>query len=242
MKAPIADTLPLDNSEKEEQYVHAVYNEIATHFSDTRFKPWPVIDKYIRSLPSGSVGADIGCGNGKYLGVRTGDIFMMGTDRSESLVEICRERRYECMVSDGLDLPYRNGAFDFAISIAVIHHFSSVDRRVQAARELLRIVWPGGTVLVFAWALEQSGRRKFDPNTQDVLVPWVVPGFRGAKGTDDNVGNSVEGQRDKVYHRYYHLFREGELVALFEQAGGCSVVESGYDKDNWYVIVRKGHE
>ncbi|KAJ2007828.1 tRNA methyltransferase, has a role in tRNA modification [Coemansia thaxteri] len=229
MKEPLADTLELSEADKEEQYVHAVYNEIATHFSDTRFKPWPVIERYLRALPIGSLGADVGCGNGKYLGVRTGDIFMMGTDRSESLVDICQQRSYECLVSDGLDLPYREGAFDFAISIAVIHHFSSEERRRAAIKELLRIIRPGGTVLVFVWALEQNGRRKFSESTQDVLVPWVIPA--GSK-------NQPTGE-DRIYHRYYHLFREGELPALFEQVGGCAIEEVGYDRDNWYVTARK---
>ncbi|KAI8326062.1 S-adenosyl-L-methionine-dependent methyltransferase [Martensiomyces pterosporus] len=234
MKDPVPDTLQLGEADKEEQYVHSVYNEIASHFSDTRFKPWPVIERYLKGLPSGSIGADVGCGNGKYLGVRTGDVFMMGTDRSESLVDICQQRKFECMVSDGLDLPYRDSAFDFAISIAVIHHFSSPERRLQAAKELLRIIRPGGTVLVFAWALEQNGRRKFDPNMQDVLVPWVVP-----KSRKQGKGDEEEEREDKVYHRYYHLFREGELPALFEGLDRCTILEQGYDKDNWYVIARK---
>ncbi|KAJ2717961.1 tRNA methyltransferase, has a role in tRNA modification [Coemansia sp. Benny D115] len=240
----IADTLALCESDKEAQYVHAVYNEIAGHFSDTRFKPWPVVDRYLRSLDVGSVGIDVGCGNGKYLRVRTGDIFMMGADRSESLVDICRERQLECLVADGLGLPYRSNAFDFAISIAVIHHFSSAERRLQAVSELLRIVRPGGTVLIFAWALEQHGRRKFDPNTQDVLVPWVVPGSRSQSAvmnTDADSGTSTEANpnADKVYHRYYHLFCQGELEDLVSRAGGCVISESGYDKDNWYVIAHK---
>ncbi|KAJ2886945.1 tRNA methyltransferase, has a role in tRNA modification [Coemansia aciculifera] len=227
MREPVADTLQISSTDKEEQYVHAVYNEIAAHFSDTRFKPWPVIERYLLALPVGSLGADIGCGNGKYLGVRTGDIFMMGTDRSSSLVDICRSRNFECLVSDGLDLPYRQGAFDFAISIAVIHHFSSEERRKDAVRELLRVIRPGGTVLVFVWALEQHGKRKFDENTQDVLVPWVVP-----------VGSRAESE-ERVYQRYYHLFREGELPSLFQQVGGNVIEEIGYDRDNWFVIARK---
>ncbi|KAJ2021045.1 tRNA methyltransferase, has a role in tRNA modification [Coemansia sp. S85] len=68
MREPVADTLEISSTAKEEQYVHAVYNEIAAHFSDTRFKPWPVIERYLLALPAGSLGADIGCGNGKYLG------------------------------------------------------------------------------------------------------------------------------------------------------------------------------
>lgn len=31
----------------EEQHVHSVYNEIASHFSMTRYKPWPVIKEFI---------------------------------------------------------------------------------------------------------------------------------------------------------------------------------------------------
>jgi hypothetical protein len=33
--------------------------------------------------------ADVGCGNGKYLGINE-NIFIIGTDRSENLIEICK--------------------------------------------------------------------------------------------------------------------------------------------------------
>ena len=45
---------------KEKEYVHDVYSQIADHFSDTRFKPWPRIAEFLTSLPSGSLVADIG--------------------------------------------------------------------------------------------------------------------------------------------------------------------------------------
>ncbi|KAG0233286.1 tRNA methyltransferase, has a role in tRNA modification [Actinomortierella wolfii] len=64
---------------------------------------------------------------------------------------------------------------DFAISIAVIHHFVSPERRLAAVEEILRIVRPGGRILIFVWALEQSGKRDFDKNVQDVFVPWALP-------------------------------------------------------------------
>ncbi|KAJ1805306.1 tRNA methyltransferase, has a role in tRNA modification [Coemansia sp. RSA 2599] len=217
---PTPDNLGLEEADKEQRYVHSVYNKIATHFSDTRFKPWPVIERFITDLPAGSIGADVGCGNGKYLGLRTGDIFVMGTDHSESLVDICRQRQHKCMVSDGLDLPYIDDAFDFAISIAVIHHFAFQKRREMAARELLRILRPGGRVLVFAWAMEQNGRRKFEQGVQDVLVPWVVPGSRQKDGSE------------RVCQHYYHLFKEGKLPALFQSVGGCAIEQVGYDRDN----------
>lgn len=53
----------------EREYVHQVYEEIAGHFSSTRHTPWPQIVEFLNSLPNGSLVADIGCGNGKYLGI-----------------------------------------------------------------------------------------------------------------------------------------------------------------------------
>ncbi|EMC96134.1 hypothetical protein BAUCODRAFT_33477 [Baudoinia panamericana UAMH 10762] len=64
----------------EEQHVHSVYEQIASHFSSTRYKPWPIIERFLRNLSDGSVGLDVGCGNGKYLAVNR-NIFIIGSDR-----------------------------------------------------------------------------------------------------------------------------------------------------------------
>ena len=53
----------------EKQHVYEVYEKIAPHFSNTRYKPWPKIADFINGQADGSIIADIGCGNGKYLGV-----------------------------------------------------------------------------------------------------------------------------------------------------------------------------
>ena len=53
----------------ERTHVFEVYDKIASHFSDTRHKPWPNVDSFIRSLSPGSILIDVGCGNGKYLGL-----------------------------------------------------------------------------------------------------------------------------------------------------------------------------
>lgn len=56
-------------SQLEQEYVHQVYEEIARHFSSTRHSAWPHIVEFLKALPSGSLVADVGCGNGKYLGI-----------------------------------------------------------------------------------------------------------------------------------------------------------------------------
>uniref|UniRef100_A0A8C5LAS1 tRNA (carboxymethyluridine(34)-5-O)-methyltransferase ALKBH8 n=2 Tax=Jaculus jaculus TaxID=51337 RepID=A0A8C5LAS1_JACJA len=139
----------------EQEHVHQVYEEIAQHFSSTRHSPWPHIVEFLKALPSASIVADIGCGNGKYLGVNK-ELYMIGCDRSQSLVDICRERHCQAFVCDALAVPIRSGSCDACISIAVIHHFATAERRVAALRELVRLLRPGGKALVYVWAMEQE--------------------------------------------------------------------------------------
>jgi tRNA (uracil-5-)-methyltransferase TRM9 len=113
---PISTPPSEDPQAHEEQYVHAVYDKIASHFSSTRYKvhhilssrlkrgisyfsplePWPIIAKFLDSLQPGSIGLDSGTGNGKYLplpGVNLGvglSVWMIGLDRSRNLLEIAK--------------------------------------------------------------------------------------------------------------------------------------------------------
>ena len=50
------------------------------------------------------------------------------------------------------------------ICIAVIHHLSTVSRRLAALKELTRIVRPGGRILISVWALEQNFEKKSRKN------------------------------------------------------------------------------
>nr|OQO17191.1 hypothetical protein B0A51_14499 [Rachicladosporium sp. CCFEE 5018] len=188
----------------EEQHVHSVYEEIAPHFSSTRYKPWPIIESYLKDLPGGSIGLDVGCGNGKYLAVNK-EIFIVGSDSTVS------------------DAPSN---FDFAISIAVIHHLSTPARRIEAVTSILECLKPTGTALLYVWALEQESSRRgwSEGDDQDVMVPWVM---------------RKKGEGERTFQRYYHLYRKGELEGDVVSAGG-DVVESGYEKDNWWVIARRG--
>ncbi|KAI9229562.1 MAG: S-adenosyl-L-methionine-dependent methyltransferase [Piptocephalis tieghemiana] len=230
-------------AQAEASHVQGVYEDIARHFSATRYKPWPVVERFLESLPAGSLGADVGCGNGKYLGVRP-DLMTLGSDRCKGLVRVCRERGFEAAIADNLALPYRPGTFDFCLSIAVIHHFASEERRIAALASLLKLLRPGGKLLVFVWALEQKGKRTFSPDEPDVLVPWVIPSSLNSlvKEKDGDI------PAEKVHQRYYHLFQQGELPALAQKAfgmvhpGSFTLQEEGYDRDNWFIIVERQEE
>lgn len=221
----------------EEKHVHEVYQQIASHFSSTRYKPWPIVKQFLTDLTPGSIGLDVGCGNGKYLPVNQ-DVFIVASDRSENLARIAaRHQPHSAIMADILNLPHPDSFFDFAISIAVVHHLSTRGRRIQAIREILRTLKPatmqapGGKALLYAWALEQkTSRRGWDKgDQQDVMVPWVMK---------DNNPKDSSSDQPKVFHRYYHLYEATELERDINDAGG-RVLESGYEKDNWWAIATR---
>ncbi|XP_050067122.1 alkylated DNA repair protein alkB homolog 8 [Anopheles maculipalpis] len=139
----------------EAQNVHRVYNEIAKHFSDTRHSPWPRVEAFVQSLPAGAVLLDVGCGNGKYLASSERAV-MLGCDRSEGLLQVCVERGFNVLQCDCLAVPFRDESVDACISIAVIHHLATDQRRKQAISEMVRVLRPGGKALMYVWAKNQE--------------------------------------------------------------------------------------
>ncbi|XP_050327686.1 alkylated DNA repair protein alkB homolog 8 [Bactrocera neohumeralis] len=148
----------------EEKNVHSVYDRIAPHFSETRHTPWPRVAEFLRSFQTGSVLLDIGCGNGKYLQCNN-NALTIGCDRSSGLINACLERAkiisedssnlpnaFRC---DCLHVPVRSQTVDGCISIAVIHHLATADRRLAAIREMARLLRPGGRALIYVWAKDQ---------------------------------------------------------------------------------------
>lgn len=151
-------------------------------------------------------------------------------------------------VGDVLSVPFRSESVDVAISIAVIHHLSTDAHRLRALEELVRIIKPGGQVLVYAWAQvlvylervlrqqeqEENSRRKFV--AQDVFVPWTLPkNFQEPQPGED----SSQIPPTTTFQRYCHVYQEGEIDKLFARIPGVIIEESYYDHSNWCVRARK---
>lgn len=255
---------------KEIEFVHDVYNEIAQHFSQTRYKPWPIVSNFLETRKVNSFGVDVGCGNGKYIGINK-KVFILGSDYSTGLIDQAkilheRESFNDIIVADGMNLPHNDSTFDFAISIAVIHHFADEKRRIDAIEEILRVLKPNGQALIYCWALEQEKSRRgyHEGMEQDILVPWVLakktegkknqPKRKGKGNKERDVeGEDLVEQENKekviveqikneekppVKMRFYHLYKKGELSDNCIKAGG-KLVREGYERDNWWAIVEK---
>ncbi|XP_069487702.1 probable tRNA methyltransferase 9B [Ambystoma mexicanum] len=194
---PGCSSMEHEATELEKQHVHRVYESTASYFSDLQSKAWPKVRQFLLDQAPGSLIADIGCGTGKYLAVNS-EVYTVGCDYCGPLVDIARKNEVEVMVCDNLNLPFRDHCFDTIISIGVIHHFSTKQRRIQAVKEMSRVLKPGGQIMLYVWAMEQKNRR-FEK--QDVFVPWNralcsrhpsesgQPGIKGKDGHSTKVHN-----------------------------------------------------
>ncbi|KAG6964433.1 hypothetical protein JG688_00007704 [Phytophthora aleatoria] len=190
-----AETTSLAPTAMEKQYVHEFYETVAAHFSSTRHSPWPRVAQFVASLPNGSVIADLGCGNGKYMKcVDSSQSFVVGGDRSSRLVNICGDRGLDAMVCDALAVQLRSNSCDAALSIAVLHHLSTLGHRLAAVKEVLRVLRVGGRGIVYAWAHEQmkGSRRRFEDGRQDFMVPWNLDKRFAFAGEEDSAVDASE--------------------------------------------------
>ena len=229
----------------ESAHVHKVYEAIAPHFSSTRYKAWPKVAEFVNSQAESSFILDVGCGNGKSLAGVEGGRILMGCDMSEGLLTFAASQGIQCQVCNAVSLPHKPNSFDAVLSIAMLHHLSTPQRRGRALSEMIRVLRPGGCLLVYVWA---AGQKRFlAAGTQDVTVPWTMHDkFKKAKvakntpKAEEEEGTKEQAEeKDEVHDRYYHLFVEGELEDLMKAAGPVTIEKSYYDCDNWCVIAKK---
>lgn len=169
---------------------------------------------------------------------------MLGSDVSVGLARQCTEKGFDVVVGDVMGLPYRDSCCDAAICIAVVHHMSTEARRQRVVAELARVLRRGGRGLVTAWAMEQENPSKTlnkweKIEEEDFFVPWHLPSHRTrAEHQQDQNAQLKKTEQDefRVYKRYYHMFREGELDALVNSVAGARTIHSFFDKSNWCVI------
>jgi ubiquinone/menaquinone biosynthesis C-methylase UbiE len=201
--------------------VRNTYNTIANHFSDTRFKVWTCTREFLNNVSPSSNGLEVGCGNGKNMIYRD-DINMCGIDICDKFVDMCKKKNLNVIQGDMLKLPYNNEQFDFVMSIAVLHHLDSEEKRIQALNEMFRVCKKDGKIFILVWAFEQeeSSKRKF--KSKDEMVSWF--------SRED--GNT--------YYRYYHLYSKDELNEEFQKTrNDFRIIKSFYEMGNWGLIIEK---
>ncbi|HUZ02409.1 MAG TPA: methyltransferase domain-containing protein [Thermomicrobiaceae bacterium] len=122
---------------------------------------------------------DLGCGTGALVaGLGRQGVPVIGVDRSDAMLDVARRRdvgsTHRLVRADASALPFRAHAFDSVVSTFPARFILEVD----VAREIGRVLRPGGVIVVLAgghldrWRWWQAPRR---------LLLWLVYG-RGRDG------------------------------------------------------------
>jgi ubiquinone/menaquinone biosynthesis C-methylase UbiE len=130
------DQADLDEAERQQTF--------AQYFS---IFPW-------ESLPPGAVGADLGCGSGRWaksVAERVGVLHCV--DASPEALAVARATlagrdNCEFHVASVGDLPFDDESMDFAYSLGVLHHVPDTQ---AALRSAVRILKPGAPLLVYLY-------------------------------------------------------------------------------------------
>ena len=180
-----------------------VFNEIAPSWYN--FRHWSRFRRELEPLvPRWREGKllNIGCAHGAdFLPFRQ-SFELYGVDFSAEMLKLAQKyaAKFDFGVSlaaaDVRYLPYAEGTFDRAISVATYHHLEGKEERLKALQELGRVLKPGGEAFITVWNRWQP---KFWLRRREIVVPWRT--------------------RAKRLHRYYYLFSYGELEKLVKRAG-----------------------
>lgn len=203
------------------------WNAIAEQWFHFRQRPFRdldiILENSAESWKKGKI-LDIGCGNARNLLVFANHGFeCFGMDFSGEMLKRAEEFAKKKVFNVKLikawaeKLPYGDNFFDYALSIAVLHHLNKAEQ-AEALNEMRRVLKNGGKAIITVW-------NKFSPKfwkyllKKEILIPWHVKG--------------------KVYQRYYYMFNFFELRSLLRKAGFKILYSSPIFNKNLIFIVEK---
>lgn len=191
-----------------------IFNQIATGWYNFRHRSIfrTELEALARRWRKGRL-LNVGCAHGPDFIPFKKSFELYGVDFSPKMIELARNYadKYKLSVNlleaDARNLPFADNSFDRAIAVATYHHIEDNDERLQALRDLQRVLKPGGEAFITVWNRWQP---RFWLKTKNVLVPWR--------------------SKDKKLYRYYYLFSYRELEGLTRKAGFEVVSSSAESK------------
>jgi ubiquinone/menaquinone biosynthesis C-methylase UbiE len=207
-------------TEKILQETESGYDLIADKFSETRNKKFWSDLEFIRDYAKdGDKILDFGCGNGRLLELFPDkNIKYFGADISGKLIDIAQRKYYSKdikfqKISNSGKLEYEDNFFNVAYSIAVFHHLPGKDIREATAKELFRVLQPGGILVITVWNLWQKKYRK------SIFQNWMkkITGRSELDWNDCYI--SFKDNQGNVFQRYHHAYAKKELRNIFEKVG-----------------------
>ncbi|MBI2043788.1 class I SAM-dependent methyltransferase [Candidatus Pacearchaeota archaeon] len=202
-----------------------IWNSIAQPWKTFRINPIEEVVEFLGDK-KGNV-LDLACGSGKNFTKIKGTIY--GVDFSENMLKYAREFAEKNKINAQLIhaeadlLPFNDDFFDSVIFIAALHCIPEKKKRIEALRELSRVLKPNAEAMITVWDYNQE---KFKDSEKESLISWKY--------------------NKKEYMRYYYLYEKDEFVNLLEKVGFkiVKVMDKDnptglYSKRNIIAIVKK---
>lgn len=164
------------------------YGAAATRYDELRPQDadwWTLFDLLAHQgdLPGKRV-LDVGCGTGRWaeaLAERGSRVW--GVDASQEMVRLARERGVNAKVARAEALPFKEGWFDRALLVLVVH----VLDRPQALAELRRVLVDDGRI-----AIATFDHRHFDDYYLNAYFPSLADIDRARFPTREELGSELE--------------------------------------------------
>lgn len=135
-----------------------------------------------------------------------------------------------------------NGQADAVLCFGFMHHMPGHETRVFALREMLRLLRPGGLLIVSFWQFMKSPKLAAQAES---LHEQAISDLELA-AADLEAGDHLLGwQRVPGVYRYCHSFSEAELDSLPVELSDLAELEERFEADgrtgnlNTYVILRR---
>lgn len=193
------------------------YNLVADKFSQTRGHFWRGLEFVADYVRDGDNILDFGCGNGRLLEI-IGEkkINYIGVDVSRNLIDIAKSEHpgYNFLkIASSGSLAFSTGYFNVVYSIAVFHHIPSRKLRREIAKELCRVMVPGGRIIITVWNLWQP---KYIKN---IFFNWIGKVAGKSKLDWNDCYITFKNNQGEIFKRYHRAFTRKELKKLFNSAG-----------------------
>lgn len=203
-----------------------MYSTFASEFSNTRYKAWPCVVNFLQPIQPTHPQTllEAGCGNGRNLLLAKAQGYITeGFDICPEFVDICTSRGlsvYQSSITTPLQKTY-----DKIICIAVLHHLTTEEDRLQALSNMYNALNPGGELLVTVWSYET------EYNTIKAKCPKAF-----TKGD-----NTVMWKETSP--RFYYIY-DHEMLSVFldnfHKQHPNSSIQTEWEEQNWCVrIVRQ---
>lgn len=115
-----------------------------------------IINFISKTHTEGSTVLEVGCGTGEILNSLPNDIKYTGVDVSQHAINLAKEKKHKytdfVVLKEDVDiLPYKEGTFDYVVSVFSLEHFRYPQKYLK---EMVRVLKNGGYIIILAPNLE----------------------------------------------------------------------------------------